>query len=53
MLIQAGCKDCTFVEDHPTKSDALLSINSHVLETGHWPMISDNNGWHYLKEQDI
>lgn len=46
--IQAGCEDCDDVSDHRTQTEAVAAIRKHVMETMHWPLIADNNGWHRI-----
>jgi hypothetical protein len=50
-MVEAGCRDCTLRSQHRTRTEALMVVRDHVLETGHWPMIADNNGWHYIMEE--
>lgn len=51
-VIQSGCEDCGTTGTHHTRTDAVNAAWGHWVETGHDPLIADNNGWHRIWLED-
>lgn len=51
-VVQSGCENCGAMDSHHTRTEAIKAVWAHWLDTGHDPLISDNNGWHRIFLED-